>query len=78
MDPVSLRFLAKNAPLSLRLFRPGGRLMTGAAVGAAAAISAAAGLAALFIPPQDKPGCGGEEDESENHKYVDHGVTPSP
>ncbi len=69
---------AKNAPLSLRPLHARGGLMTGAAVGAAAAIPAAAGLSVLFVPPQDCHSCGGEEDENADYKYGSHCIMPSP
>jgi len=45
-----------------------GGLVTGAAGRARAAVSAAAGLTALFIPPQDSHSRGGKEDQSKEYK----------
>ena len=64
--------------LSAFALRRCGGLMAHTAGGAGAAIAAAAGFAALFIPPQDKPSRGGEEDENEDNEDRGHDFTLSP
>ena len=70
--------LGEERPLSLRLLCAYGCLMAGAATCAAAAISAAAGLSVLFIPPQNSHSCGGEEEQTDQNKYGRHSIMPLP